>query len=104
MAEVGRAVPAPADDLRGLARLAEDESIDLVVVGPEVPLVSGLTDVLAGSGIPVFGPTRAAAEIEGSKVYCRELARRYDVPMAEGSSFDDPDAAIDYARTISSPI
>jgi phosphoribosylamine---glycine ligase len=104
MAEVGRAVPVPADDLRGLARLAEDESIDLVVVGPEVPLVSGLTDVLAGSGIPVFGPTRAAAEIEGSKVFCRELARRNDVPMAEGESFDDPDAAFDYARTISPPI
>ncbi len=104
MAEVGPTVPVPADDLPGLTRLAEDESVDLVVIGPEAPLVNGLTDVLRESGIPVFGPLKAAAEIEGSKVFCRELARRHDVPMAEGESFDDPGAALDYARTISRPI
>ncbi|MGH2760163.1 MAG: phosphoribosylamine--glycine ligase [Actinomycetota bacterium] len=104
MAELGRAVPVPADDLQGLSRLAEDESVDLVVVGPEAPLVGGLSDILTARNIPVFGPSRAAAEMEGSKVFCRELARRHGVPMAEGESFDDPDAAFDYARTISPPI
>ncbi len=104
MAELGRAVPVPVDDLEGLARLAEDESSDLIVVGPEVPLVEGLTDVLEGRGLNVFGPRKAAAEIEGSKVFCRDLAMRHGVPMAQGESFDDPDAAIDYARTIAAPL
>lgn len=104
MAELGRAVPVPADDIEGLARLAEDESIDLTVVGPEIPLVEGIVDQFAARGLRVFGPTKAAAEIEGSKVFCRELARRHGVPMAEGESFDDPDAAYDYARTIAPPL
>lgn len=104
MAELGRAVPVPADDLEGLARLAEDESIDLTVVGPEIPLVDGIVDLFTARGLRVFGPTKAAAEIEGSKVFCRELARRHDVPMAEGETFDDPAAAYDYARTIAPPL
>jgi phosphoribosylamine---glycine ligase len=104
MAELGRAVPVPNDDLGGLARLAEDESIDLTVVGPEVPLVNGIADVFTARGLRVFGPSRVAAEIEGSKVFCRELARRHGVPTAEGESFDDPDAAADYAKTIAPPL
>jgi len=104
MAELGRTVAVPADDLAGLARLAEDESIDLTVVGPEMPLVAGIADVLAERKMPVFGPRKGAAEIEGSKVFCRELARRHGVPMAEGESFDDPDSAFEYARTIAPPL
>lgn len=104
MAELGRTVPVAIDDLEGLARLAEDESIDLTLVGPEVPLVAGIGDLFSARGLRVFGPSKAAAEIEGSKVFCREVARRHGVPMAEGESFDDPDAAIDYARTIAAPV
>jgi phosphoribosylamine---glycine ligase len=104
MAELGRTVPVPVDDLAGLARLAEDRSIDLTVVGPEMPLVAGIADVFAERKMPVFGPRKVAAEIEGSKVFCRELARRHGVPMAEGESFDDPDAAFEYARTIAPPL
>jgi phosphoribosylamine--glycine ligase len=104
MAQLGRAVPVPVDDLEGLAGLAEDESIDLTVVGPEVPLVNGIVDLFASRKLRVFGPTKGAAEIEGSKVFCRDLARRHGVPMAEGESFDDPDAAADCARTIAGRI
>jgi phosphoribosylamine--glycine ligase len=104
MAELGRTVPVAADDLEGLARLAEDESIDLTVVGPEIPLVAGITDLFSARGLPVFGPSKAAAEIEGSKVFCRELARRRGIPIAEGETFDDPDAAGDYAKTIAPPL
>jgi phosphoribosylamine--glycine ligase len=104
MAELGRAVPIPVDDLEGLARLAFDEDVDLTVVGPEIPLVAGISDVFAARGLRVFGPTAKAAEIEGSKVFCRELARRHGVPMAAGESFDDPDAAADCARTLAGPI
>src|SRR5687768_16924391 len=81
MAELGRAVPVPADDIEGIARLAEDEGADLTVIGPEMPLVAGLTDVLSSRGLRTFGPSKHAAEIEGSKVFCRELARRNGVPM-----------------------
>ena len=104
MARLGRAVPVPADDIEGLVGLAEDESVDLTVVGPEIPLVNGVVDRFVDRGQRVFGPAKAAAEIEGSKVFCRELSRRHGVPMAEGESFDDPDAAIDYAKTIAPPM
>jgi phosphoribosylamine--glycine ligase len=100
MAQLGRSVPVPTDDLKGLARLAEDESVDLTVVGPEIPLVGGIVDLFTDRKLRIFGPAKGAAEIEGSKVFCRALARRHGVPMAEGESFDDPDAAADCARTI----
>ncbi len=104
MATLGRTVDVKVDDLEGLANLARDEAIDLTVVGPEIPLVAGIADVFADEGLTVFGPSKAAAEIEGSKVFCRELARRHGAPMAEGETFDDADAAIDYAKTIAGPV
>lgn len=104
MATLGRTFDVQVDDLEGLAQIATNEEVDLTVVGPEVPLVAGVSDVFASKGLTVFGPSKAAAEIEGSKVFCRELARRHGAPMAEGESFDDADAAIDYAKTIAPPI
>jgi phosphoribosylamine---glycine ligase len=101
---VGENVPVGLDDLEGLAQLAVELEADLTVVSPEAPLVAGITDVFAGRGLRVFGPSKAAAEIEGSKVFCRDLALRLDVPVARGESFDDPDAATDFAGTISPPI
>lgn len=104
MAALGECVPIKADDLDGLADLAEDRRVDLTVIGPEVPLVAGIADVFDARGLRVFGPSKAAAEIEGSKVFCRDLARRHGVPMAQGESFNDPDAAIDLAQTLAAPI
>ena len=104
MSRLGECVPIKADDIDGLANLATDRAVDLTVVGPEIPLANGIADVFASKGLRVFGPTKAAAEIEASKVFCREIALRHGVPMAAGESFDDPDAAIDFARTISPPL
>jgi phosphoribosylamine--glycine ligase len=104
MASLGKTFPVGVEDLEGLAQLATEEAIDLTVVGPEIPLVDGVADVFASKGLTVFGPSKAAAEIEGSKVFCRELARRNGVPMAEGETFDDAEAAIDYSRTIAPPV
>lgn len=104
MAELGPTAPVAADDLEGLADLASSTGIDLTVVGPEIPLVAGITDLFDARGLPVFGPSRAAAAIEGSKVFCRELAARHGVPMAEGETFSDPDAAVDFARTLAPPL
>ena len=97
-------VPIPADDVPNLVRFAHDERIDLVVVGPEQPLVLGLVDRLAEAGIRAFGPTAGAAEIEGSKAFMKDLCSRYGIPTADYGLFTDPLAAKDYIRTHGAPI
>ena len=71
-----------AEDIDGLVRVARDERVDLVVVGPEAPLVAGLIDALAREGIPALGPSAAAARLEGSKAYAKQLMREVGVPTA----------------------
>jgi phosphoribosylamine---glycine ligase len=78
---------------RDLVALARERSVDLVVVGPEAPLVAGLVDDLAAAGIPAFGPSRAAARIEGSKSYAKQLMRDCGVPTAGYAVFRDREAA-----------
>jgi phosphoribosylamine--glycine ligase len=75
-------LPVAPDDVDGFVRVARDESVDLVVVGPEAPLVAGLVDALGEAGIAAFGPSAAAARIEGSKAYSKELMRDVGVPTA----------------------
>ncbi len=78
-----RCVPdVGGEDVAALADLAERESVDLVVVGPEVPLVDGLVDLLAARGIKAFGPSRNAAQLEGSKIFCKEVLVASGVPTA----------------------
>jgi phosphoribosylamine--glycine ligase len=104
MARVGACVPIAVDDLPGLVAFAETERIDLTVVGPEVPLVAGIADAFSARDLRLFGPTAAAAHIEGSKVFCRELAARQKVPMARGERFADPEPAMRFARSITPPV
>jgi phosphoribosylamine--glycine ligase len=80
-------VPVPVDDLPGLVDLARRRGVDLVVVGPELPLVLGLADALDDAGIPVVGPSAAAARLEGSKDYAKQIMARYGVPTAASRSF-----------------
>src|SRR5919199_1345966 len=75
-------LPVGAEDVEGIVRAARDERVDLVVVGPEAPLVAGVVDALAAEGVAAFGPTAAAARIEGSKRYAKELMRDVGVPTA----------------------
>ncbi len=84
-----RLLPVAFDDVAGLADAAEAEAVDLVVVGPEVPLVAGLADELATRRITVFGPSGAAARLEGSKQYAKELMETAGVPTARWSAVDD---------------
>ncbi len=86
-AALGRNLPISTDEPLKITELARREEVDLVVVGPEAPLVAGLADLLASSGVLVFGCTRAAAEIEGSKAYCKELMRRHGIPTAAFGAF-----------------
>jgi phosphoribosylamine--glycine ligase len=82
IARHARLIDIGADDLDGLVAVARDEAVDLVVVGPEAPLVAGLVDALADAGVRAFGPTREAARLEGSKAFCKEVMAAADVPTA----------------------
>ena len=88
-------VDVRADDVEGLVELVERESIDLTVVGPEAPLVDGLADELLARGRPVFGPTRAAARLEGSKAWTKDLCGRHGVPAARSVTVSTVDAGLE---------
>jgi phosphoribosylamine--glycine ligase len=104
MKDVATIRPAAASDER-MAAIAQRLEVDLMVVGPEGPLVAGVADHLARRGIPVFGPGRDAARLEGSKAFCRDVAGAAGVPMAEGAAFqDDEEGAIDLARRLGAPV
>ena len=82
-------MPIPAGDLPELLEFARREHIDLTVVGPEGPLAAGIVDLFEKEGFRIFGATRRAAEIEGSKSFAKSLMARYGIPTAEGRSFTD---------------
>ena len=87
-----------------LIRFLKDNKIDLVVVGPEAPLVAGLADKLNAVGIPVFGPSKAAAQLEGSKVFAKDLMKKYDIPTAAYGVFSDVDEAKQFIAKTGAPI
>jgi phosphoribosylamine--glycine ligase len=91
-------VPIAVDDIKGLVTFAKKEKVDLVVVGPEVPLTLGLVDALADAKIRAFGPSKAAAQLEGSKVFCKLVLRQADVPTADYQAFRDADSAMRYIK------
>jgi phosphoribosylamine--glycine ligase len=100
--EAGRNAAVRVDDIDGLVDLATRERADLAVVGPELPLVLGLVDALEARGIPTFGPRRAAARLEGSKVFMKQFCKRVGIPTAPFAVFDDADAAERHLRQHSS--
>jgi phosphoribosylamine--glycine ligase len=102
-ASVATPVAIGTDDVNGLARFAESESIDLTVVGPEAPLVAGLADELASRGFPVFGPTSEGARLEGSKAWARWLCDTYGIPSARSREFEDVRPAAEYLEEIDPP-
>lgn len=86
-ADLAENVAVPADDVAGLVALAQARGVELVVVGPEVPLVAGLADALAEAGVPVVGPSKAAARLEGSKAFAKSVMARHGVPTAGSRTF-----------------
>jgi phosphoribosylamine--glycine ligase len=102
--ELAELVPIAADDVAGLKRFAAEARIALTVVGPERPLALGIADEFEAAGLRIFGPRRAAAEIEASKVFAKELCRRCHVPTAAFGVFSDPDAAERYVRDHGGPL
>jgi phosphoribosylamine--glycine ligase len=103
IAEIATLVPVSAADMAGVVEFAERESIDLTVVGPEAALVAGLVDEMEARGLPVFGPTREAAHLEGSKVWARELCDRHGIPAPRSGSFDEVHAARSFLSGLAPP-
>ncbi len=95
---VGDNVDIAATDFPRLIKFAKENGVGLTVVGPEVPLVLGIVDAFQAAGLKVFGPSKAAAELEGSKVFCKDLLRGADVPTADYRVFRSVDRAVTYLR------
>lgn len=93
-----------AEDLDSIVALVKDKDIDFVVVGPEQPLVAGLADPIREMGIPVFGPSKAAAILEGSKGFMKDLCEKYDIPTAAYGRFTDIEKAKEFIRAQGAPI
>ncbi|MEF3302467.1 phosphoribosylamine--glycine ligase [Paenibacillus sp. GYB003] len=104
IAELAECVPIKESEFGQIAQFALDYAIDLVVVGPDDPLADGIVDVLEERGVPVFGPRKNAAIIEGSKVFTKQLLKKYNIPTAAYESFEDYEAALDYVRKQGAPI
>jgi phosphoribosylamine--glycine ligase len=101
---VAENVPLAADALAGLVSFAQREKIDLTVVGPEGPLMLGIVDRFREAGLDCYGPTRAAARLEGSKAFAKEFMQRHGIPTARFAVFDDAHAARDFARKLGAPV
>ena len=103
-ATLGTNLPIPAVDLEGIAAAAREHRIDLVIVGPEAPLAAGLADRLRADGLAVFGPSRAAAELESSKAFAKEIMRDAGVPTAPSRHFIALQPALEYIRRHPEPL
>ncbi|WP_285908046.1 phosphoribosylamine--glycine ligase [Pseudodesulfovibrio pelocollis] len=103
-ARLGENVPIKDDDIPGLIALARDREVDLVVAGPELPLVLGLVNALDREGIPCFGPCAYAANLEGSKAFSKNLMHEAGVPTAPFRVFDEYDEAVAFVRKKGAPI
>lgn len=104
MADLAQCVPIGAKDIDGIVRFAKENAIDFAVVAPDDPLVLGAVDALEKEGIRCFGPRANAAIIEGSKVFSKNLMKKYGIPTAEYAVFEDMQAALDYLDTAAMPI
>jgi phosphoribosylamine--glycine ligase len=104
ISKLGECVEIASEDLSGLANFAEKNSIDLTVVGPELPLTLGIVDAFEKRNLRIFGPTRKAAMIEGSKVFAKEFMKKYHIPTASFRIFERSDEAIDFVKSSDTPM
>lgn len=104
ISQIATCVPIKATDIDGVVRFASENKIDLTVVAPDDPLVMGMVDALEAKGLKAFGPRADAAIIEGSKVFSKELMKKYNIPTAKYEVFDNCDEAVEYVRKQPCPI
>ncbi len=93
-----RNVAVSSDDIDALANLAQSEAVDLTIVGPEAPLVAGIVDHFESLGLPCFGPSAAAAQLEGSKAFTKDFLARHSIPTADYQNFSELEPALAYIR------
>lgn len=104
MANLGRCVPVDVANAKALADLAEAEKIDLAIIGPEIPLVAGVVDEFRARGLRAFGPTAAAAALEGSKAFSKNFMKKYSIPTAAFETFTDLASAKKFLAEHPAPI
>ena len=104
IAEFAELVDIASDDAAVLLKFAKREQIELVIIGPEAPLVAGLVDMCTNAGIKAFGPSQQAAQLEGSKAFAKQLLHRHGIPTANYQMFDYAEAACEYAAEMKPPI
>jgi phosphoribosylamine--glycine ligase len=104
IAQMAECVSIGTLDIASLVAFAQDNEIDLVVPGPEAPLVAGIADAMEAAGIPCIGPSRAAAQLEGSKTFTKELCDAAGIPTAQWERFDEAEAAREFVRRRGAPI
>ncbi|MBK5926623.1 phosphoribosylamine--glycine ligase [Rhodobaculum claviforme] len=104
ISEIAETAALDICDAGAVTAFVADAGVDFVVIGPEAPLVAGLADALAAVGVTVFGPSAAAAQLEASKTFTKEICRAADVPTADWAAFDDPDAARAHLERVGAPI
>ncbi|MCE7614836.1 phosphoribosylamine--glycine ligase, partial [Vibrio fluvialis] len=92
------------EDVAGLVAFAQDNEIELTIVGPEAPLVIGVVDAFRAAGLPIFGPTQAAAQLEGSKAFTKDFLARHNIPTAAYANFTEIEPALAYVREQGAPI
>ena len=102
--EIADNVSIPATDLAQLARFAKQNAVDLTVVGPDDPLARGIVDLFTADKSRIFGPTRAAARLESSKIFAKELMRAQKIPTAQARTFSNSDEALRYCEAIQFPV
>ena len=104
IAEQAECLPVKGEDIEGLLKAAKELRADLTVVGPEVPLTLGIVDRFSAEGLHIFGPSQAAAQIEGSKVFMKDLLKKYRIPTAAFETFTNPAQAKQYLNKVGAPI
>ena len=98
--QLGKNVPIAQDDFAGLIAFAKENKIDLTIVGPDDPVAAGIVDEFEKAGLRIFGPSKAAARLESSKSFAKDIMRDAEVPTAQFEVFDDPQAAREYAKKL----
>jgi len=104
ISRIAECVSIRADDVQGLLSFVKHNKIDVTVVGPEAPLVLGISDAFRSEGLKIFGPSKAASKLEGSKAFSKNIMLKYNIPTAEAGVFTDYDNAIEYIRKKGTPI
>ena len=103
-AELAENVNLPVDQVQALAKFADKEGIGLTVVGPEAPLVAGIVELFEARSLPIFGPSQRAAELEGSKVFAKQVMHKHNIPTASYDVFETIDAAQEHMKTLEGPV